>query len=59
MTHWNSFLSYHQFFVDIDECKEGINGCLHDCLNNQGSYECKCRSGFILAPDKMTCKGNN
>ena len=48
------------YFVvsDINECTEGLPGCHADaeCINNQGSYNCKCKDG--LAGDGITCVGN-
>ncbi|MGH0144556.1 UNVERIFIED_CONTAM: hypothetical protein FKN15_003380 [Acipenser sinensis] len=34
---------------DIDDCKMGHNLCDQDrvCLNTPGSFECKCKSGFV------------
>lgn len=29
--------------------------CEHICVNSNASFYCKCRSGFILNPDKRTC----
>ena len=37
-------------FVDIDECLEqSANEChAHaNCINTQGSYNCKCKKGFL------------
>uniref|UniRef100_A0A493SXC7 Bone morphogenetic protein 1 n=1 Tax=Anas platyrhynchos platyrhynchos TaxID=8840 RepID=A0A493SXC7_ANAPP len=31
-------------------------GCQHECLNSFGSYECQCRSGFVLHDNKHDCK---
>uniref|UniRef100_A0A0N5BUC2 Cubilin n=1 Tax=Strongyloides papillosus TaxID=174720 RepID=A0A0N5BUC2_STREA len=33
---------------DINECLTNNGYCDHICINNQGSYECKCREGFNL-----------
>uniref|UniRef100_A0A3Q2FFK4 Matrilin 3 n=1 Tax=Cyprinodon variegatus TaxID=28743 RepID=A0A3Q2FFK4_CYPVA len=38
----------------LDPCAQGHN-CQHICVNNGNSYRCKCRSGFVLNPDKKTC----
>lgn len=42
--------------VDKDECSKNNGGCQHECLNSFGSYECQCRSGFVLHDNKHDCK---
>ncbi|XP_054861991.1 matrilin-3 isoform X3 [Amphiprion ocellaris] len=37
-----------------DACAKGHN-CQYICVNNGNSYSCKCRSGYVLNPDKTTC----
>ncbi|WAQ98402.1 FBN1-like protein [Mya arenaria] len=32
--------------VDIDECTIGV--CPHDCVNHNGSFQCKCHRGYKL-----------
>ncbi|XP_052588775.1 bone morphogenetic protein 1 isoform X1 [Peromyscus californicus insignis] len=44
------------FFSDKDECSKDNGGCQQDCVNTFGSYECQCRSGFILHDNKHDCK---
>ncbi|KAJ7305195.1 hypothetical protein JRQ81_011103 [Phrynocephalus forsythii] len=44
------------FFSDKDECSKDNGGCQHECLNTFGSYECQCRSGFVLHDNKHDCK---
>ena len=36
------------FYTDIDECTEGSNNCnvYADCIDNPGSFECVCKTGF-------------
>lgn len=41
--------------TDIDECALGFDLCSDLCVNNPGSYECRCQSGFILQ-DAFTCQ---
>jgi hypothetical protein len=43
--------------VDIDECNTGYN-CSHICVNNNGSAQCSCPSGYSLDSDQKTCKGD-
>ncbi|KAI9541000.1 hypothetical protein NQZ68_035287 [Dissostichus eleginoides] len=38
----------------LDTCAQG-NNCQHLCVNNDNSYNCKCREGYVLNPDKKTC----
>ena len=33
---------------DVDECSEGTSGCDHTCINEPGTYYCKCDDGFNL-----------
>ncbi|MEE6528504.1 hypothetical protein FKM82_030871, partial [Ascaphus truei] len=40
----------------VDYCALGNHGCEHECLNANDSYICQCRIGFILNPDKKTCR---
>lgn len=44
-------------YLDIDECTEGSSGCAQNCVNNYGSYKCKCRAGYSLKADGKTCSG--
>lgn len=48
-----SLLSY---FEDFDECLGNVNNCHGDadCVNNIGSYDCKCRFGYV--GDGYDCK---
>ena len=43
--------------LDVDECTDDTHGCEHDCINNDGSYRCECRSGFMLSKDLKHCDG--
>lgn len=42
--------------ADKDECSKNNGGCQHECLNSFGSYECQCRSGFVLHDNQHDCK---
>jgi len=45
--------------VDVDECLVR-DVCDHTCTNTNGSYECRCRLGYLLSTgDFKTCKGKN
>ncbi len=36
-------------FLDTDECSTGIHTCDVNaiCVNNVGSYECRCKDGYL------------
>ena len=43
---------------DIKECDAADKGgCTHTCVEEVGSYHCECQTGYQLAEDKKTCKG--
>lgn len=43
----------------LNNCRcEKHNPCDHDCFDTGTSIECSCRTGYELAPDKKSCKGN-
>lgn len=44
--------------VDMDECNPpGL--CSQKCTNTKGSYFCSCEDGYILEPNKHSCKAVN
>uniref|UniRef100_A0A3Q0RIX3 EGF-like domain-containing protein n=1 Tax=Amphilophus citrinellus TaxID=61819 RepID=A0A3Q0RIX3_AMPCI len=44
------------YCLDIDECEASGSGlCDHECVNTAGSFECRCRSGYVLASDQRSC----
>lgn len=43
--------------ADINECALNPLLCAFRCVNVQGSYECKCPTGYILREDGRMCKG--
>ncbi|XP_013871153.1 matrilin-3a isoform X2 [Austrofundulus limnaeus] len=45
---------FRETLCGLDPCAMG-HDCEHICVNNNASFYCKCRSGFILNPDKRTC----
>ncbi|XP_034419565.1 matrilin-3-like [Cyclopterus lumpus] len=45
---------FRETLCGLDACAQGHN-CHHICVNNDYSYDCKCRNGYILNPDKKTC----
>ena len=32
-------------------------GCVQNCVNLQGSYECSCQQGYNIASDGFNCDG--
>ena len=44
-------------FSDIEECLAGNHTCSSDakCINNNGSYNCSCKAGFV--GDGRNCSG--
>ncbi|MBN3299959.1 PROS protein, partial [Amia calva] len=46
---------------DIDECfdVESPAGCNQKCYNYPGSFRCLCEDGFLLSPDRITCRDIN
>ena len=45
------------FILDINECETGDNNCdvNANCLNNDGSFTCKCKEGY--SGDGTNCEG--
>lgn len=42
--------------ADIDECEQpSSHMCDHECVNTVGSFVCRCNSGYVLAPDRLSC----
>uniref|UniRef100_A0A8D0GE28 Matrilin 4 n=1 Tax=Sphenodon punctatus TaxID=8508 RepID=A0A8D0GE28_SPHPU len=39
----------------IDACADGKHGCEHQCISSEGSYTCRCRTGYFLNQDEKTC----
>ena len=44
-------------FLDVDECTSLIHGCHYNasCNNTDGSYTCKCKTGFNCSKYKKCC----
>ncbi|XP_064612916.1 fibrillin-2-like isoform X2 [Liolophura sinensis] len=40
---------------DTNECLSGNGGCDHQCENTEGSFRCRCSSGYLLAEDGKAC----
>ena len=42
--------------TDIDECIDGPGVCSNgECRNLQGSFQCICKPGYALTPQKDNC----
>ena len=49
-------------FIDIDECSNNTDSCDNTngiCINDVGSYHCKCKNGYKLSNDGKTCIGKH
>ena len=60
MTSYQLFIQtlYHCITcADINECAENTDECDHVCLDNDGSYYCKCHNGYRLDDDGHGCEG--
>lgn len=42
---------------DVDECLLLNHGCDQECDNTEGSYVCKCNTGYELDHDERSCLG--
>ena len=45
------------FIVDINECLNNNGSCSDECVNTEGSYHCKCFTGYTLKPNQRDCEG--
>ena len=43
--------------TDINECNESNGGCIYNCTNTEGSFECSCRDGYKLDSYGTNCSG--
>ncbi|CAL4086089.1 unnamed protein product, partial [Meganyctiphanes norvegica] len=41
--------------LDFDECTDE-SACSHSCENLHGSFTCSCLPGYVLLPDRHSCK---
>ncbi|XP_059160938.1 latent-transforming growth factor beta-binding protein 3-like [Physella acuta] len=41
--------------TDINECEYGNKPCSQSCINQLGTYQCSCYTGFKLGPDGVSC----
>ena len=45
------------FHLDVNECNDKNGGCDQTCENKNGSFACKCASGYNLHSDGFECEG--
>lgn len=45
-------------FLDHDECEKNGMCANGKCLNVQGSFQCRCKSGFVMSQTGHSCIGN-
>lgn len=51
-------LLWLMYFVDVDECWYLLNFCENgECINNDGSYWCKCKMGYKFDLIGKKCVG--
>lgn len=43
--------------ADFDECSSLNETCEQICLNEPGTFTCKCQSGYTLTADRRNCLG--
>ena len=55
--HFNRMFLTTRIFLDNDECAVDNGGCSQICVNKPGSFECKCKEGYLLGDDGKTCTG--
>lgn len=49
-------ISHQHILIDVDECGTIEDICENgECINNRGSFQCICPSGFELSPDGTKC----
>ncbi|CAO2602550.1 Matn2 [Lemmus lemmus] len=43
-------------FCTVHMCSVLEHNCAHFCINTPGSYNCRCKQGYILNADQKTCR---
>ena len=52
-----SYCFFLDLIVDIDECGVSNGGCQYECINERGSFSCRCPVGFQLSSNGKSCNG--
>ena len=50
-----SFILYTLESIDVDECAEGVAGCVQICTNIVGGFFCSCGDGYRIASNGRDC----
>ena len=50
-------LIHFDIALDVKECDIGNGGCSQVCVEEEGSFSCKCKPGYVLQIDNQTCSG--
>ena len=53
----NNYINCVTVILDVNECDLTPAPCKFSCENTEGSFKCFCPTGYVLAPDGITCKG--
>lgn len=49
---------FFNLFLDHNECEKNGMCANGKCLNVQGSFQCRCKSGFVMSQTGHSCIGN-
>lgn len=53
-----SLVFFFNPFLDHNECEKNGMCANGKCLNVQGSFQCRCKSGFVMSQTGHSCIGN-
>ena len=56
INRWYYYNMFNIILIDINECTINNGGCEQICINDVGTYHCKCNHGYISS-DNHTCDG--
>lgn len=52
-------LPINDVHIDINECNTNNGGCDQICVNQPGTYHCKCNAGYTLSSNLHSCIGKS